>query len=95
VKDGKPKNARLNKHAAAPVATADLVVSPAGQVVRAVIDGKPVFFTLTNTKDVIQKEHLAGRFYRPKSWRSSAPIARRTRSSWISGPISATMRCLR
>jgi len=43
VKDGKPKNARLNKHAAAPVATADLVVSPAGQVVRAVIDGKPVF----------------------------------------------------
>ena len=63
MKDGKPKNARLNKHAAAPVATADLVVSPAGQVVRAVIDGKPVFFTLTNTKDVIQKEHLAGRFY--------------------------------
>jgi FkbM family methyltransferase len=63
VKDGKPKNARLNKHAAAPMATADLVVSPAGQVVRAVIDGKPVFFTLTNTKDLIQKEHLAGRFY--------------------------------
>lgn len=63
MKGGKPKNARLNKHAAAPMATADLVVSPAGQVVRAVIDGKPVFFTLTNTKDVIQKEHLAGRFY--------------------------------
>ncbi len=63
MKDGKPKNARLNKHAAAPVATPDLVISPAGQVVRAVIDGKPVFFTLTNTKDVIQKEHLAGRFY--------------------------------
>ncbi len=63
MKDGKPKNARLNKHAAAPMATADLVVSPAGQVVRAVIDGKPVFFTLTNTKDLIQKEHLAGRFY--------------------------------
>lgn len=66
MKDGKPKNARLNKHAAAPVATADLVISPAGQVVRAVIDGAPVFFTLTNPKDVIQKEHLAGRFYEPE-----------------------------
>ncbi|MBM3616097.1 MAG: FkbM family methyltransferase [Alphaproteobacteria bacterium] len=63
MKVGKPKNAWLNKHAAAPVATPDLVISPAGQVVRTVIDGKPVFFTLTNTKDVIQKEHLAGRFY--------------------------------
>jgi FkbM family methyltransferase len=66
VKDGKPKNARLNKHAATPVASADLVISPAGQVVRAMIDGSPVFFTLTNPKDVIQKEHLAGRFYEPE-----------------------------
>lgn len=66
MKNGMPKNARLNKHAAPLVVRDDLVVSPAGQVVRAVIGGKPVFFTLTNTKDVIQKEHLAGRFYEPE-----------------------------
>jgi len=62
----KVQNARLHKHAAATLVSDALVVSPAGQVVRAVIDGKPVFFTLTNPKDVIQKEHLAGRFYEPE-----------------------------
>lgn len=66
MKDNKQQNARLHKNAAATVSSAELVVSPAGQVVRCVIDGKPVFFTLTNTKDVIQKEHLAGRFYEPE-----------------------------
>lgn len=66
MKDGKPKNARLNKHAVPPVVSEALVIGPAGQVVRAVIEGKPVFFTLTNPKDVIQKEHLAGRFYEPE-----------------------------
>jgi FkbM family methyltransferase len=58
------KNLRLNKYAA-PVLTPELVVSPAGQVVRSVIDGQPVFFTLTNIYDVIQMQHLAGRFYEP------------------------------
>jgi len=64
--ENRQKNARMNKNAATPVVTADLVVSPAGQVVRAMIAGKPVFFTLTNPKDVIQKEHLAGKFYEPE-----------------------------
>lgn len=62
----KGKVDRLHKRAAATVTSSDLVVSPPGQVVRSVIGGKPVFFTLTNTKDVIQKEHLAGRFYEPE-----------------------------
>ncbi len=66
MKDDKQKNARLHKHAAPPVVREELVVSPAGQVVRVMIGGKPVFFTLTNTRDVIQKEHLAGRFYEPE-----------------------------
>lgn len=66
MKEKKHKNARMNKNAAAPVVTGDLVISPAGQVVRAMIGGKPVFFTLTNPKDVIQKEHMAGRFYEPE-----------------------------
>lgn len=52
--------------AAPSLVTPDLVVSPAGQVVRSVIDGQPVFFTLTNVLDVIQAEHLAGRFYEPE-----------------------------
>lgn len=58
-------NLRLNKYAA-PVLTPDLVVSPAGQVVRSVIAGQPVFFMLTNIYDVIQMDHLAGRFYEPE-----------------------------
>lgn len=66
MKDKQNKLARLNKHAVTPIATEALAISVAGQVVRAVIDGQPVFFTLTNTRDVIQKEHIAGRFYEPE-----------------------------
>lgn len=64
-KDARKKNGRRPK-LAAPTVSSDLVVSPAGQVVRSLIGGKPVFFTLTNTRDVIQAEHLAGRFYEPE-----------------------------
>lgn len=66
MKEKRQKTARRGKQSAAPVTTPDLVVSPAGQVVRTLIGGTPVFFTLTNTKDVIQKEHMAGRFYEPE-----------------------------
>ncbi|NEY89031.1 FkbM family methyltransferase [Tabrizicola oligotrophica] len=66
MKERRQKNALLARHAAAAVARPDLVVSPAGQVVRAEIAGQAVFFTLTNPRDVIQKEHLAGRFYEPE-----------------------------
>lgn len=66
MKEKRQKNARQGKHLAAPVVSPELVVSPAGQVVRSLIEGQPVFFTLTNPRDVIQKEHLAGRFYEPE-----------------------------
>lgn len=66
MKDKAHKNARLAKHLAQPVSTEALVISPMGQVVRAMVEGQPVFFTLTNPRDVIQKEHLAGRFYEPE-----------------------------
>lgn len=62
MKEDSQQETRRNRRTAA-VTTKALVVSPTGQVVRAEIDGTPVFFTLTNTRDVIQKEHLAGRFY--------------------------------
>ncbi len=35
----------------------------AGQVVRAVIWGEPVYFTITRPRDVIQRHHRAGEFY--------------------------------
>lgn len=41
-------------------------VSPAGRVVRTEIWGVPVYFTITNPKDVIQKSHLSGAFYEPE-----------------------------
>lgn len=40
--------------------------SPRANVVRAVHLGQPVFFTVDNPDDVIQSEHLAGRFYEPE-----------------------------
>ncbi len=66
MRERRQTNARLNKSAAEPVATPALVISPAGQVVRAIVQGQPIYFTLTNTRDTIQKEHLAGRFYEPE-----------------------------
>lgn len=57
------RQARRYKGAAPAVVSADMVVTPPGQVVRSMIDGAPIYFTLTNTKDIIQREHAAGRFY--------------------------------
>ena len=48
-------------------ATAPLVTrSAAGQVVRSVIWGEPVYFTITNPRDTIQRQHYAGQFYEPE-----------------------------
>lgn len=55
--------ARRNKGAVPAVVSLDMVVTPPGQVVRSVMDGTPVYFTVTNAKDIIQREHAAGRFY--------------------------------
>jgi len=44
----------------------DVTVTPPAQVVRAVIWGEPVFFTVTNPRDDIQKVHLQGAFYEPE-----------------------------
>lgn len=63
MRDKQDRQARRNKGAAPAVVSADLVVTPPGQVVRSVIGGTPVYFTVTNTKDVIQREHAAGLFY--------------------------------
>lgn len=38
----------------------------AGQVVRAVIWGEPVYFTITRPRDTIQRRHRAGEFYEPE-----------------------------
>ena len=37
--------------------------TPVGQVVRTVILGEPVYFTITNRRDAIQKFHCLGQFY--------------------------------
>lgn len=37
--------------------------TPMAEIVCAKIWGKPVFFTITNPKDVIQKKHVRGEFY--------------------------------
>lgn len=47
----------------APPAPGALPPLSAAPVVRAVIWGQPVFFTIANPKDHIQSEHRAGRFY--------------------------------
>ncbi len=41
-------------------------LSPKAQIVRMKHKGKPVFFTIGNPNDVIQSEHIAGRFYEPE-----------------------------
>jgi FkbM family methyltransferase len=40
-----------------------VTISQAGQVVRSVIWGQPVYFTITNSRDHIQKMHRQGSFY--------------------------------
>lgn len=47
-------------------ASAALTVSVNGQVVRAEIWGQPLFFTVVNPQDTIQKHHAAGAFYEPE-----------------------------
>ena len=37
--------------------------TPPGQVVRSTIFGQPIFFTITNHKDAIQRYHARGEFY--------------------------------
>lgn len=41
-------------------------VSPLAHVVRATILGEPVFFTVNNPRDTIQRCHMEGRFYEPE-----------------------------
>lgn len=41
-------------------------MTPECRVVRAVIWGEPVFFTITNARDTIQKHHARGNFYEPE-----------------------------
>ncbi len=54
----------MNMIADAPPTTADLpFCTPVGQVVRTVILGEPVYFTITNRRDAIQKFHCLGQFY--------------------------------
>lgn len=43
-----------------------VTITPDCRVVRAVIWGQPVYFTLTNPKDVIQRQHQSGAFYEPE-----------------------------
>lgn len=43
-----------------------LYVSPLARVVRSVVHGEPVFFTVVNARDEIQKHHLQGQFYEPE-----------------------------
>ena len=49
-----------------PVNGVGLTVSVPGQVVRSVIWGQPVFFTVTNPGDLIQSHHARGEFYEPE-----------------------------
>ncbi|MGL5010114.1 MAG: FkbM family methyltransferase [Paracoccaceae bacterium] len=41
-------------------------VSPKAQVVRTSLHGEPIFFTVVNPRDEIQKYHLQGAFYEPE-----------------------------
>lgn len=51
----------------APVLQASFrTITPPGQVVRSVVWGEPVFFTITHPRDVIQRHHLKGEFYEPE-----------------------------
>lgn len=51
-------NAHMAKHAA--------FAAPLARVVRTSHLGEPVFFTVANPDDVIQSEHMEGRFYEPE-----------------------------
>lgn len=41
-------------------------VAPLARVVRCEVHGEPVFFTVANPRDEIQRHHLAGGFYEPE-----------------------------
>jgi FkbM family methyltransferase len=41
-------------------------VTPLAQVVRTAVHGEPIFFTVVNRRDEIQKHHLLGAFYEPE-----------------------------
>lgn len=43
-----------------------LFVSPPARVVRAVVHGTPIFLTVVNPKDEIQRHHISGQFYEPE-----------------------------
>ncbi len=43
-----------------------MFISPLGHVVRTTVLREPVFFTINNPRDVIQKHHLQGSFYEPE-----------------------------
>lgn len=53
-------------NSAAQVPMAQVTITPKGQVVRSVIWGQPVFFTVTNPRDAIQRKHRNGQFYEPE-----------------------------
>ncbi len=44
----------------------DTTISPKGHVVRTVIWGQPIYFTITDGKDSIQRHHRNGAFYEPE-----------------------------
>lgn len=44
----------------------DIGISVPGRVVRSLIWGQPVYFTITNPNDAIQKQHVQGQFYEPE-----------------------------
>lgn len=46
-----------------PFVSAPVYISPPCQVVRAIIHGQPICFTITNAKDSIQRYHIKGEFY--------------------------------
>lgn len=56
-------NTELPQSVLSPALTGEPTVSLAGQVVRSVIWGEPIYFTITRPRDVIQRHHLKGEFY--------------------------------
>jgi FkbM family methyltransferase len=68
VHDGEPGSApgTLSRLAQRVLAKTQLFVTPPGtSVVRAIIGGGPVFFTVANPDDRIQRKHMRGKFYEP------------------------------
>lgn len=43
-----------------------VTISRPGRVVRSVLWGEPVYFTITNPNDAVQKQHRQGAFYEPE-----------------------------